>query len=94
MVGNIVLFMVGAGIGGGLVAYHEHRVKAAVQTERRESNRLRQALSEQMIRNAQNKAYSEGFDAGVSCPISEAERLARTFAARKGTAQIRTQREA
>lgn len=94
MVWNIVLFMVGAGIGGGLVAYHEHRVKTAVQAERRESSRLRQALSEQMIRNAQNKAYSEGFDAGVSCPISEAERLARTFAARKGTTQIRTQKEA
>ena len=76
------------------MAYHDHRVKAEVQAEHRESSRLRQALSEQMIRNAQNKAYSEGFDAGVSCPISEAERLARTFAARKGTTQIRTQKEA
>ena len=47
-----------------------------------------------MIRNAQNKAYGEGFDAGVSSPISEAERLARTFAAREGGRhQIRTQRE-
>ena len=40
MVGNIVLFMVGAGIGGGLVAYHEHRVKAAVQAERRDYFRI------------------------------------------------------
>ena len=83
MVGNIVLFMVGAGIGGGLVAYHEHRVKAAVQAERRESNRLRQALSEQMIRNAQNTAEQAKMTArlasGSSIKIETLEQTWRTI---------------
>lgn len=94
MVGNIMLFVVGAAIGGTLVAYHKYRLQEAVQAERKEISRLKTALRDEIIRNVQTKAYSEGFDAGVSCPISDAERLARTFAARKGTTQIRTQKEA
>lgn len=93
MVGNIVIFVIGAGIGGGLVAYHKWSVQEAVRQERKEINRLRDALHNQIVRNERTSAYSEGFDAGVKCPISEAERLARTFASRKGGTQIRTARE-
>lgn len=92
MVGSIIIFMVGAGVGGGLVAYHKQRVQAAVQQERKEINRLRDQLHEELMHNAETRAYSKGFDAGVSCPMGDAERLVRTFKGRK--AEIRTQKEA
>lgn len=92
MAGNIIFFIVGAGIGGGLVAYHKQHVQAAVQREQREITRLRDRLHEELVRNAETRAYSKGFDAGVSCPMGDAERLVRTFKGRK--AEIRAQKEA
>lgn len=92
MVGNIVIFVIGAGVGGSLVAYHKWSVQEAVRQERKEINRLRDLLHNQIIRNERTSAYSEGFDAGVKCPMGDAERLVRIFKGRK--AEIRTQKEA
>ena len=92
MAAEIIFFIVGAGVGGGLVAYHKQRVQIAIQREQREVTRLRDRLQEELIRNSETRAYSKGFDAGISCPMGDAERLVRTFKGRK--AEIRAQKEA
>lgn len=91
MAGSIIFFIIGAGIGGGLVAYHKQRVQAAVQREQREIARLRAELHDERGRNAETRAYSKGFDAGVNYPMGDAERLVRTFKDRK--VEIRAQKE-
>ncbi len=92
VIGGVLLFAAGAAIGGGAVAYHKGCVRVVEHRAAREKDALRREVYDVKFRSECDRAYRKGYSDGRADPLSDAEKLARTFSGRK--VDVRTQKGA
>lgn len=92
VIGGVLLFAAGAAIGGGAVAYHKGCVRVVEHRAAREKDALRREVYDVKFRSECDRAYRKGYSDGRADPLSDAEKLARTFQGRR--VDVRTQKGA
>lgn len=89
--GGIMLFAAGIAVGGSAVAYHKGCVRVVEHRAAREKDALRREVYDVKFRSECDRAYRKGYSDGRADPLSDAEKLARTFRGRN--VDIRTGKE-
>lgn len=91
VIGGILLFTAGIAVGGGAVSYHQGCMRTVEKRAEREKEALRSEVYSVKFKSECDRAYREGYVSGRGDPLSDAEKLARTFRGRN--VDIRTRKE-
>lgn len=89
--GGILLFTMGVAVGGGAVSYHQGCIRAVEKHAAKEKETLRNEVYNVKFRTECDRAWREGYANGCQDPLTDAERLARTFRGRR--VDIRSRKE-
>lgn len=82
VIGGILLFAAGAGVGGCAIGCGLMKVQQVKDTAGKQCERLRYELWETKTQSECDRAYQEGFIDGKHSPDTEAEALIRSFGGR------------
>lgn len=88
--GGVMLFAAGVAVGGGAASYHQGCIRTVEKRAAAEKEALRSEVYEVKFRTECDRAYREGYVSGRGDPLSDAEKLARTFRGR--SVDIRTKK--
>lgn len=92
VLGGVALFLAGAAVGSGAVAYNKRCVSGVEKRARRECETLRNEVYNVKLEAECDRAYREGYAEGRKNPLTDVERLAQTFEKRR--VSVRTQKGA
>lgn len=82
VIGGVLLFAAGVAVGGCAVAYNRECVRSVQEKALEDWTNLKRELDELRIQDARDRAYRKGYSRGRKDPLTDAERLAKTFEGR------------